>query len=185
MNAPTFSQAFPRQLRFWLLHCLLNAAPSLGIALGWMTLWRSPQAVAAMFSAIGTFVLLYATLTALPGPLSRPDHLLSRSLRLGAKVRGWISGISILLLPLPVLLIFLPDYWCGWAAIMLVNLPSRATGAPPVFSTEGGADSAEFLPVYLTTLIEGFLLSFVLLMFCFFALLVVQARERKNLHRFT
>ena len=55
----TFDPAvFPRQLRYWALHCLLNAAPSLGIALGWMGLWKVPAAVAAMFAAIATMIVL-------------------------------------------------------------------------------------------------------------------------------
>jgi hypothetical protein len=178
MDTRTFSAVFPRQLRFWSLHCLLNALPSLGIALGWLGLWRSPQAVVAMFSAIGTFVLLYATLTSLPGPLARQDHLLSRSLRLGAKIRGWISGVSLFALPMPALLMFTPDYWCGWAAILLVNLPGGTAREQPFFSTEGG--TAGFAPVYLTTLTEGFILSFLLLMISFFALLAVQAKDRRR-----
>ena len=73
MNFDSF--VFPRQLRYWSLHCLLNAAPSLGIALGWLGLWKSPSAVAAMFTAIATFIVLYATLTSLRGPLTDPARI--------------------------------------------------------------------------------------------------------------
>jgi hypothetical protein len=172
---------FPRQLRYWSLHCLLNAAPSLGIALGWLGLWQHPAAVAAMFTAIATFILLYAFLTSLRGPFSDPTHLLSRALRLGAKVRAWISGISVLILPTGVFMVFTPDYWCGVASIRIVNGVARLLGASgPVFKPDTDGSSASFLPIYATTLVEGFILSFLLLMFAFFALILLQMRDRKK-----
>lgn len=178
----TFDPAvFPRQLRYWSLHCLLNAAPSLGIALGWMGLWQHPPAVAAMFTAIATFIGLYSVLTSLRGPFTDPLHLLSRALRLGAKIRAWISALSLLALPTGILLVFTPDYWCGMAAMVAVNGGSRFLGDDsPVI----GRDEIKpgFLPVYATTMVEGFLLSFLLLMIAFFALLLLQSRERKKLH---
>lgn len=173
---------FPRQLRYWSLHCLLNAAPSLGIALGWMGLWKQTPAVVAMFTAIATFIGLYAFLTSLRGPFSDPSHLLSRSLALGARIRAWISGLSVLVLPTGILMIFTPDYWCGAAALFAVNGAARYLGTPsPVLTPDSGANTG-FLAVYATTLLEGFLLSFLLLMISFFALLLLQSRERKKLH---
>lgn len=179
----TFDPAvFPRQLRYWSLHCLLNAAPSLGIALGWLGLWQHPSAVAAMFSAIATFILLYAFLTSLRGPFSDPDHLLSRALDLGARIRAWISGASVLVLPTGVFMVFTPDYWCGMASIGIVNGAARLLGASrPVFQADiDGSNSASFLPVYATTLVEGFILSFLLLMIAFFALILLQMRDRRK-----
>jgi hypothetical protein len=79
MDTTAFRTAFPRQLRYWTLHCLLNALPSLGIALGWLGLINSPAATAAIFSAIATFNLLHAVLTSLKGPLADKRHPLSRS----------------------------------------------------------------------------------------------------------
>lgn len=177
----TFDPAvFPRQLRYWSLHCLLNAAPSLGIALGWMGLWQHPPAVAAMFTAIATFIGLYSVLTSLRGPLSDPRHLLSRALRLGATIRAWISAISLLALPTGMLMVFTPDYWCGLAAMVAVNGGSRFLGADsPVIGPDPDIKPG-FLPVYATTMVEGFLLSFLLLMIAFFALLLLQSRERKK-----
>jgi hypothetical protein len=37
-----------------------------------------------------------------------------------------------------------------------------------------------FLPVYATTMLEGFILSFLLLMISFFALIFLQMRDRKK-----
>ncbi len=179
MNFDSF--VFPRQLRYWSLHCLLNAAPSLGIALGWLGLWKSPSAVAAMFTAIATFIVLYATLTSLRGPLTDPDHLLSRALMLGARIRGWISGISLLVLPTGIFMMFTPDYWCGLLSISLLNGAARFLGASrPFFQPEPDGATASFLPVYATTLLEGFILSFLLLMIAFFALVFLQMRDRRR-----
>ena len=179
----TFDPAvFPRQLRYWSLHCLLNAAPSLGIALGWLGLWQHPAAVAAMFTAIATFILLYSVLTSLRGPFTDPTHILSRSLKLGAKIRAWISGISVLVLPTGIFMMLTPDYWCGLISISLVNGAARYLGASgPVFQPDNGASSTSgFLPVFATTLLEGFILSFLLLMIAFFALIFLQMRDRKK-----
>lgn len=178
----TFDPAvFPRQLRYWSLHCLLNAGPSLGIALGWMGLWQSPVAVAAMFSAIATFILLYSVLTSLRGPLADPDHILSRALKLGARIRAWISFISLLAIPTGILVLFTPDYWCGMIAITLLNGATRFLGATePFFVADPDVAQRHFLPVYTTTLLEGFILSFLLLMIAFFSLIVLQSRDRKR-----
>lgn len=181
-TAMTFDPAvFPRQLRFWTLHCLLNAAPSLGIALGWLGLWRSTPAVVAMFTAIATFILLYAALTSLRGPLTDPGHILARALHLGTRIRAWITGLSLLVLPTGVFMVFTPDYWCGMLAIGLLNSAARHLGmAGPFFSPDPAAATSGFLPVYATTLLEGFILSFFLLMISFFALIFLQMRDRRK-----
>jgi hypothetical protein len=172
---------FPRQLRYWSLHCLLNAAPSLGIALGWLGLWKVPAAVAAMFLAIATFILLYSMLTSLRGPFTIPTHILARSLRLGTKIRGWISAISLLVLPIDILVMFTPDFWCGLLSMTLVNGAARHLGATgPVMNANSNAADTTFLPVFATTILEGFILSFLLLMIAFFALIFLQMRDRKK-----
>lgn len=179
----TFDPAvFPRQLRYWSLHCLLNAGPSLGIALGFLGLWKFPSAVAAMFAAIATFIVLYSVITSLRGPFTDPNHILSRALKLGAKIRAWISGISLLALPTGFLVMFTPDLWCGMLSINLVNMAARFFGASgPVFRPDAsGARTAGFLPVFATTMLEGFILSFLLLMIAFFSLIVLQMRDRRK-----
>ncbi len=178
MDPTAFRAAFPRQLGYWTQHCLLNALPSLSIALGWMGLIKSPAAIAAIFSAIATFILLYAVLTSLKGPLAEAGHIFSRSLRLGVRIRAWIAGVSVLLLPLPTLT---PDFWCGAWAVRGVDATSRCLGYGNAILRETGEPSmAGFLPIYAATLLEGILLSFLLLMISFFALMFVQAKERGN-----
>ena len=118
MELPT-RDVFLRQLRYWSLHCSLNALPSLGIALAYLGLWKNPEGVAAMLAAIATFIFLYATLTSLRGPLSNPAHVVSRSLKVGTKIRSWISAGSLLSLPLGPAMFFMPDFWCGFLSVYI------------------------------------------------------------------
>jgi hypothetical protein len=173
---------FRRQLRHWTLHCLLNALPSFIIAAVWLKL-RSPLAVAAMLAAIGTFILLYATLTSLNGPLSDQNHVFSRALKLGATIRAWISGLSLLLLPTEKLMIFTPDFWCGFLSVGLLTRAAELfhAGTNHFNFFNGNAADKGFLPIYATTLLEGFILSFILLMISFFAVIFLQARDRRKL----
>jgi hypothetical protein len=178
MDLARFRSAFPRQLRFWTLHCLLNALPSLGIALGWLKLIHQPIAIAAMFSAIATFILLYSTLTSWIAPLADPSHLLSRSLHLGTRVRATISFFSLFALTDDRHLPFLPDTWCGMASVYAVDWLGSRIGVKPF--NQDGSFASGFLQIYATTMLEGFILSFLLLMISFFALIAVQAKDRRK-----
>lgn len=173
---------FLRQLRYWTFHCLMNALPSFIIAAAWLKL-RSPTAVSAMLAAIGTFILLYATLTSLKGPLSDANHVFSRALGLGTKIRAWISGLSLLLLPTENLMMFTPDFWCGFLSFGLLDRAAHffSPGTNAFNLVNGSAATKGFLPIYATTLLEGFILSFILLMISFFAVIFIQARDRRKL----
>jgi hypothetical protein len=50
------------------------------------------------------------------------------------------------------------------------------------FRFDRGDATGGFLPVFTTTMLEGFIISFLLLMISFFALIVLQMRDRKKLH---
>jgi len=181
MDAATFRSNFPRQLRYWALHCLLNALPSLGIALGWAQLIRSPAATAAMFTAIATFILLYATLTSWFPPAADRSRLLFRSLDLGLKIRAVISIFSVFGLTDKNHLVFLPDTWCGLAAGFNVDWLSRAFGYGRLNLNGSHSNSVSgFVQIYATTMLEGLILSFLLLMISFFALIILQARDRRK-----
>ncbi len=180
MELPTHD-VFLRQLRYWTLHCSLNALPSLGIALAYLGLWKNLEGVAAMLAAILTFILLYAALTSLPGPLSNPGHVVSKSLRLGTKIRSWISGLSFLSLPLGPAMVFMPDFWCGFLSLSILTQASRILGLEielPSGNSSNG--SVGFLAVYATTMLEGFIISFLLLMISFFALLFIHRKARRR-----
>lgn len=178
MNPSTFLTAFPRQLRFWTFHCTLNALPSFCIALIVLQLWKSPQAIVAMLFAIATFILLYTTITSLIEPLTDDRHVLSRSLRLGTKIRAWISGLSMLMVFTPAMS-FTPDFWCGFISVNITNSLFKSAGSRVDLLDASGLNSG-FSPVYLTTLLEGLILSFLLLMISFFAVMFLQARDRKK-----
>lgn len=172
---------FLRQLRYWSLHCSLNALPSFGIALAYLGLWKNPEGVAAMLAAIATFILLYATLTSLRGPLSNPGHVLSQSLKLGTKIRSWISGISLLMVPLGPAMLFMPDFWCGFLSVSILNQTYKVLGLGiEVLSGNPSNSNVGFLPVYLTTMLEGFIISFLLLMISFFALFFVHRKAQRR-----
>lgn len=171
---------FLRQLRYWTFHCLLNALPSFGIALFFLGLWRNPAAVAAMLLAIATFILLYSTLTSLPGPMLEKEHLLSRALRVGVKVRGWISAVSVGIIPLGGIMVT-PDFWCGFYASVIVDWGARQLG------TQGQMVDAPalvgFCEVFAVTLLEGIILSSLIVMVALVALAtigVLQVLGRRN-----
>ncbi|MEO5713151.1 MAG: hypothetical protein ABIT37_06655 [Luteolibacter sp.] len=179
MKSSAFFAVFPRQLRFWSFHCIVNAAPSFAIALLWLQLSENPAAILAMLCGIGSFILLYAALTSLPGPLSDERNILSRSLKAGAKIRSWIAGLSFLSVFTPALAIS-PDFWCGNIAVKMVESLIRTFRSG--FSV-ARMEHAGFLKIYLTTVIEGCFLSILLLMISFFAVIVLQSKERRKFLR--
>jgi hypothetical protein len=177
MPSQRFTEVFPRQLRFWSFHAGFNALPSLGIALGWMELWRVPSAVVGMLAAIGTFVVLYAVLTSLGRVFSDSASLWARAVRLGAKIRAWISGISLVMVGIPPLGIFTPDAWCGIAAIQAWNWLWRMAGQGGSFFDPMSSSNAKFHTVYLVTFTEGLLLSGLLFGICLIVLVIKAGDE--------
>ena len=168
---------FLRQLRYWTFHCSLNALPSFCIAMLFLELWKVPVAITAMLLAIGTFILLYSTLTSLPGPLLEKEHLLSRALRVGIKVRGWISLLSVPLILMKGFAVT-PDFWCGVMSSAIFN---HAAG---LFGTQGrlvgSATPPGFLEVFAVTLMEGFMLSLIILIIALIAVVVLKVLGRLN-----
>ncbi len=175
----SFRTRFRKNLLYWTLHCSLNALPSFSIALFFVGLVKSPPAIAVMCCAIATFVLLYALLTSIDSSLARRDHLLARAMRVGTMIRAWLSGLSLI----PILTNspqFSPDAWCGFAALWLLEQGSRSLRfRTPNWS--GTEDVGNLWWVYSATMLEGFILSLFLFTFAFFALVVLQARARRQL----
>jgi hypothetical protein len=181
MNTTAFLANVPSQLRYWALHCGMNALPSFCIALWALGLWQVPVAIAAMICAIMTFILLYSTLTSLAGPLSDKTHVLSRALRLGAKIRAWISGLSLLVVFTPAMSIT-PDFWCGFFSVEITETIIRRLWIPD-FAGIGPREKPVFLPVYLATILEGFILSGILFLISFIAVIWLQSRDRRKFFR--
>ncbi|WP_411828065.1 hypothetical protein [Luteolibacter sp. AS25] len=189
MSKSSFSQVFPQKLKFWIWHCAVNACPSFLIASVWLGLWNW-VAQFAMIAAILTFVLCYSVATSLPGPLTNSGSLFSRALKLGLKLRMIISILTVCAVPLGVVLMYTPDYWCGWAAVIVVERVFDAMGLTAVLMQgvdEGSGGEilvqAGFWEVYLTTLLEGLILSLMLFIFSLFSIVFLQMRERKRMFR--
>lgn len=167
------------QLRFWSIHCSINALPSFVIAMTYLGLWQKPAAILAMLLAVATFITGYTFLTSIRGLFGDPQSLLSRALKLGTKIRLVMSLITLLLIfPSPIAL-FLPDVWAGLLAAGIVNAVGQRLGNP-MSSGVGGIVSDSPLAVFATTLLEGLILSFLLLMISFFCLLGMQIRSRRR-----
>jgi hypothetical protein len=180
MNTSAFFAVFPRQLRFWTFHCIVNALPSFCIASVMLNLKDSPTCIIAMLAGIGSFILFYALLTSIPGPLADKRNLLARSLTAGTKIRSWFVGICALLIIFKVPL-FLVDFSIGTLAVRTVEETSRAV-SPGGLVTSIDSHSS-FLHIYMVTILDGMLLSIVLLTLSFVALVVLQGRERRKFFR--
>ncbi len=178
MNPSAFLTHFPGKLRYWAFHCTLNSLPSFCIALWALGFWDKPDALAAMICAILTFILLYSTLTSLIGQFGDPSHTLSRALRIGTSIRATISGISLPFAFTPALMA-MPDFWCGLYATGLVNQIASFLGQPIPFDDSSGMNPG-FIPVYSATMIEGFILSGILLCISFVAVIILQAKDRRK-----
>jgi hypothetical protein len=172
----------PRQARYWTLHCGINALPSFIVAAFYLQMISQPACVIAMLLAILTFIAAYTVVTSLEGWFSDSQSVLSRALKAGVRIRLVLSLVSLpMLLPTPVAL-FVPDVWAGILASSVVNAFGRMTGfGDALIAPDAGSVRAP--AVYATTIIEGLILSFMLMMLSFFSLLVIQARERKKIGR--
>ena len=194
MDTSTFRTAFPRQLRFWTFHCIINALPSFCIALMLLGLWKSPSGIVAMSFGIATYIVLYASLTSLIGPLSNEGGLFSRSLKTGAKTRSVLAAIALITFFLNLCVFkmsigsqaekavsigYVTDLYCGFAANQILEDLVHVI-KPLVLKFSFGTGTIGFLKIYLITVIEGFILSFLLLMISFFAVIFLQARDRKR-----
>jgi hypothetical protein len=175
--------ALPRQLRYWTGHCLLNALPSGVIACIFLKYWKNPEALLAMGSAVIAFILLFAFLTSIRGPLTQPDHTLNRAIRAGVKFRKAVSLISLPLL-IPPFTFLVPDLWGGllaaWLTLQAAQLIDNRT--PMAASLDRLVEEPTFTSVFATTMFVGLFISFFMLMFSFFAVLVIQRRERAKLY---
>ncbi len=184
------TNTFPTQLRFWALHCGLTALPSFCIAL---TQFNSPQAILAMLCGIATFVFGYAFLTSTPIYGKVHGGLIGRSIKLGTRIRMIISLASLpLLIPLigqnmesmgepPEYLFYAPDFWFGYAAIIVVFIGLNAvTGGSPAGNLNDGSFGQDFLTPYATTLVEGLLISVSLVFIAFITLIILNFRRNRH-----
>jgi hypothetical protein len=177
-------QALPRQLRYWSIHCVINALPSFVIACVHLDLWQNPDALKAMGAAVLAFILVYSLLTSIRGPLTQSDHVLSRAIRAGAKFRMMISIFSTPFAPFAGAFVCVPDLWCGAAAIFILTQLLRLAGGPlgatPLLDRL--SQNASFNDIFTIAIIQGMIISMLFFTISFFALLFIQRRERMKMY---
>jgi hypothetical protein len=189
MGEPQFTDVFKGKLKFWALHCVINALPSYLIVMIWLDQFGNPTSHIAMLSAVFTFVVTYSVLTSLPGPLTREDTLFSRALRVGLVMRMICLIWTFLFLLLGPMVIFTPDFWCGNIATSFVELIHGFLGHETQLrkmidgntSKDGVLIQPGFMEIYLITLIEGLILTLMLFVFSVMAVVLLQMRDRKKI----
>lgn len=183
-----FKCRLPGKLNFWFWHCLFNALPSYVIAVKWLKLWDKPYAQLGMFCAVGVFILGYASVTSFFRFLSDEKTIFARSLRVGLWMRLVVSGLTLILATDKEQMFFSPDVWCGFLASGITSYVFRYVGVEEGYPGgfhfgEGGAASDSFFlfgNVFITTVLQGLLLSFGLFLMSFLALLFLQILDRKG-----
>jgi hypothetical protein len=184
-----FRRSFPGKLGFWSVHCAINAVPSYLIAVVWLGLWNSLTAQLAMLAAVVTFILGYSVVTSWVSVLREGRNLFTRALHVGLVIRTIISCLTALAIPLGPFLLFTPDLWCGLWANSLVSKVFGFAGLAARTDIDGRTGSVAdsvlsgvgFLEIYATTLVEGLILSFMLFIFSFLAILILQMRDRRKI----
>lgn len=190
MTRPLQPHSFKGQLRYWSIHCGLTALPSFCIAL---TYFNTVPNIIAMLAGIATFVIGYTAITATPFYGNLHDGIVGRAVRLGTRIRMIISLIGLPLLipligidmdsggPAPTMF-FTVDFWFGYAALLITALGGQYIGLD---FTENIREDAtpDFIFTYLTTIVEGLLISVTLVLIAFFTLIILNARQKRRAHQ--
>lgn len=77
---------------------------------------------------------------------------------------------------------FTADFWFGYAALIITALGSEAIGLGLRNLNEETMQS-QFLFPYLTTVVEGLLISISLVLIAFFTLVILNAKQRRRIAR--
>ena len=154
----------------------LNALPSFIISISVFRFDKQPFAIITMFAAIAIFVLGLATIAAMIPDLNRDGHPLKRGLRAAMTFRAWISGLSSAMLVIaPPVMTLIPDFWCGYISAAFAEGLLQA-----LHLGSSGVRTGSFLPVMLTTTLEGLIIAIAIAMMTFFLCLYFQNRERRK-----
>lgn len=183
-------------LRYWTFHVCVSAAPSFVFMVRDTTGWPP---VTGMLLGIGFFIALYTALAPITFPKAESAGLWRRAIRLGTKTR---TGCSLLAIPGAAtsdgnifVYFFMPDMWAGMAAWSLTDAIGRLgpLRSLRIWLTSPDAsvrhenvwvgDMGSVFPTFLTTVIEGFLLSGLLFLIAFVCLgaLKLAARRKRAL----
>jgi len=179
-------ETLPRQLRYWSGHCLLNAAPSFAISCLYLSYWEKPETVLAMGLAVLSFIILFSLLTSLKSPLSQSNHTLSRAVRAGVKFRMIVSLASLPVYLFPSFISLVPDLWSGLLATWISQQIELIISDPPTMASildkMAEMDHPTFARVFAVSIIQGLIISLFMFLFSFFAVLVIQRREREKIY---
>lgn len=168
-----------KEFRFWTIHVTLTSLTSFVIA--YVIEFNQAADIAAMIAAIFSFVLIFTALTSLPTYQKMRGSLYDQAIRLGTKIRMWVSLTSLPIALLALfkselqdnLISFLPDYWCGLlAGILTITYQIPDERSLSLFE--------RFINTYLLTMTEGMVIAGTLVMVSFFALIIVNARARRE-----
>lgn len=172
-----FAKDFPRQLRFWALHVPLNALPSFIIAISVFRFFdKQPFAIVTMLAAIVLFIIGLAAMVTMVPDLNREGHPLTRGLRAAVVFRTWVSALSAAMLIIaPNSLMLIPDFWCGFFSNHMIEATANI-----LHLRAADIETGSFLPVMLTTLVEGGIIAIGIAMLTFFLCLYFQSRERRK-----
>jgi len=179
------------QLRYWSLHCGLTGLPSFCLALIY---FNSTTNVVAMLTGIATFIICFSAITS--SSLYRKLHsgIVGRSIRLGTRIRMIVSLAGLpFLLPLighdvdqdnipSMFVLFTADFWFGYAALMITAVVGQALGGN--YNGIGSSNfEADFAFTYMTTVVEGLLISVSLVLIAFFTLIILNTKRRRQIHQ--
>lgn len=195
-NSTTFPAdggGFVAQFSYWFGHALFCATPSFWLAI--MFGYRSYSAIAAMPFAVLSFVALYASVTSSSWYQSRhQSFLLGYAVRLGANIRSFVSlgGLITLIVFRERIsdghfssgyFLLWPDLYSGMLAVLTVRGVMQELGI--VLDQLGEAEEGlrAFLLTYLTTAVDGVILSGTLFVVVFCCLAVLAILRKTSLIR--
>jgi hypothetical protein len=155
----------------------LNALPSFIIATRVFDfIDKHPFAIVTMLAAIVLFIMGLAATVATVPDLNRDGLPLTRGLRAAVACRAWVCGLSAsMLIIAPPSLMLIPDFWCGFFSAQVVEATANA-----LHLRASDIETGNFMPVMLTTVVEGTIIAIAIAMLAFFLSLYFQSRERRK-----
>lgn len=188
------TSTFKHELKHWSIHAFFCTSPSFILAYAYGG-YRELSALLGILLGIATTILIFATISSSTHYSTLSDEgIFRRSIRLGAKIRSGISAIELVGAIIPGLWILaLPDIYAGMAAIGLVEGGFKMCGIRLVTANKGSDFSLKIadanhdfwirnadsiIPTYLTTVIEGFIITLTMLVIALLVFIVIDLKSR-------
>ena len=165
INSPKCTHMTPRtyhtQLRYWSIHCCINALPSFLIAFIYLGLWKQPHSILAMILGVLIFIILYTGITTEIRSFSNPDSLIYKASKVAIIFRAITAFIALILVPTPFFFMTI-DYFAGFFAGVILGFDTH---------------NYSFFETLIWTLFEGLLLSIFLFTIALVILGLMKLRE--------